>query len=259
MSYYRLAVLLLVPVLSGCGADVSSTLDSGQAIAQPVIDALERYENENESYPGTLDELVENRLLETIPELPTVSGTLDVKQLRYMASPDKAFYMLTFAYDFPDFLGPANLTTRYYTSFDRTWNTRRYPPSFNSIVADRAGESFRDGGSYESLRTAVDAMIRAKDLGSGCVNLYELSVNERLGKGDKFELPADMAEDGDEKVVQYRPKAPDVKSFVFVYKTKSIMALDKQNDKLSPRNFMVARAVYVATEGGGLRLFAKCR
>jgi len=257
----RFVFILFLLTLSGCGADVDTTLDSGQAVVQPVVLALEKFRDANQTYPNSLDLLVDNGLMDILPELPTVSGTYDKKPLRYSVAPDGSFYCLSFAYDFPDGIGPASLFSRYYTSFDNKWQTSKYPPSFSTLVADRMGIRYQDDGSFVALDSVVKNLLKAADMGAGSVNVFESNVTKRLGKGVSTEVPTDLAKESDVKTIRYDSSDPDQASYVFVFTNKTTMARNKDGT-FSDREFVVARAVYEVTGATKTRkwsLVAECR
>jgi hypothetical protein len=170
-------------MLSGCAADVKTTLDSGQRIVEPLENALTSYHAKHGTYPTNLEALVAERLIEAVPQLPKKRGTLDVWPLRYQVSPDGSFYYLRFAYDFPGGFGPAEIITRYKISYEPAWGTRKYPPQFDDLVGQRAGARFRETGSADALTLAVRSLIDGAMRGTNCVNLYRVLITNALGQG----------------------------------------------------------------------------
>lgn len=258
----RVIYLSLVLLLTGCDAEVDSTLDTGERIVQPVVDALESYRNRNQIYPDSLDALTSAGVLNKVPELPEVQGTHDVSQLTYSLSPDGSFYLLRFAYDFPQGLGPPAIITRYYVSDERKWRTRKYPPSFDNLVAERSGRIFREHGSFEALKTTVERLIRSARNGTRCINLHQANVTERLGAGEALKLPADLRREQDSGGTKYSSKDRSQPSYVFVYQRKVMMAMNEDRS-FSDREFLVARAVFEvapAAEGSSdWKLLTECQ
>lgn len=258
----RVIYLSLVLLLTGCDADVDSTLDTGEQIVRPVVVALESYRDRNQMYPDSLEALVKADALDEIPKLPEVKGTHSVAQLTYSLSPDGSFYLLRFAYDFPQGLSPPAIITRYYISDERKWRTRKYPPSFDNLVADRSGRVFREHGSFDALKTTVEQLIRSARNGIRCINLFQANVTERLGPGEALELPADLRREGDAGAVRYSSNDPSQSSYVFVYERKVMMAMNEDRS-FGDREFQVVRAVFEVAPGedGSLdwTLLAECQ
>jgi len=203
-------VIPLFLLLGGCGADVNSTLDRQQQKIEPVVIALEAYRQEHETYPDSLDRLVEEGLLDCIPDLPEVPGTLSNSPLSYKLSPDGSFYFLKFWYDFPDGIGPAEFITRFYVSDDQKWDTAKYPPSFDGLVAIRSGKLYQEKGSYKALEIAVEHLTKGAAPGVGCVNLFDSTVRKRLGPGEKVGIPANLSKAGDTESIQYASDDKDI-------------------------------------------------
>lgn len=183
--------LISAALLVGCAADVKTTLDSGQRLVEPVVEALSAYHQKHGEFPTNLTTLVSDGLLKSVPTLPEKFGTSGVWPLAYQVSPDRSFYYLHFSYDFPDFLAPDELVTRYKISYEPDWGTRSYPPGFQELVAHRVGARFRDKGAADALDIAVAALISTAKRGRStvCINLSRAFVSDCLGPGVQTSLP----------------------------------------------------------------------
>lgn len=261
MVHRASACVSLLLLLTGCGADVQRTLDKVQSKIEPIVTGLESYRDGHETYPDALDSLVDEGLLESIPVLPEVSGTYGSFPLRYQLSPDRSFYCLSFAYDFPNGIGPPEIVTRYYLSDERKWDTASFPPSFQSLVADRAGKTFRETGSYEALKTTVDYLVEANSHGTGCVNLFKSNVCDSLGTGEECEIAERHQSPGDTDCLRYSPNDKSKPSFAFAFRKKAMPGMGA-GGTISDRDFEVVRAVYAVeyTSVGILdwRIVAEC-
>jgi len=244
--------LLAMTLLVGCSADVPSTLDSVQkAHVDPVVAALERYQQAHGKYPEEMNELVATGLLTKVPKLPQISGTSDVVQLEYSAAPDGSFYYLIFGYDFPrGMIG--DMIYRYYTSDDKTWGTRKYPPYFPDLVSERFGQRYRDTRSPADLKAAVESFIRHPPGKRAQVGMHEGFVTECLGEGTPMASPPELARAEDQKAVRYDSTGQPAPSYVFVYVTKKQMVMNP-DETLSEKDFLLTRAVYrvMPTNGTG--------
>jgi hypothetical protein len=252
-----MALLCLSPF-----ADVGSTLQAGQKQVEPVVEAIEECRKGDGAYPASLDVLVKARKLDQIPRLPEFRGTRRAYPLDYRLSPDGSFYLLKFAYDFYDGIGPGSIITHYYVSDERKWNSAKYPPSFESLVADRAGHTFKEQGSYDALNLAVGFLLTNSNAGAGCVNLWESSVKDCLGPGEKIQLPNDLRRDRDIKSIRYGSVDARKPFYVFVFQSKVMMGMNADRS-FSNREFQVARAVFEVSEDAERafhwKLLAACR
>lgn len=197
-------LILSILITTGCGADIQSTLDAGEREVRPAVLALDEFRKRHESYPEKLDSLVDEGLLTTIPSPSQVSDDWDVYPPTYSLAPDGTFYMLSFAMDLPDGIGPGSIYTRYYISDERRWRTAKYPPRFDSLVADRSGRIYRDQKTFQSLETAVNRLVRSARIGLNCLNLYQSLVTDCLGSGEAIKIPAELQQVQDAGAAIYR-------------------------------------------------------
>lgn len=258
MSRYVKILLPLVLVFGGCGADIDTTLDNTQRQLEPVVIAIERYQEEHGAYPDSLDLLVEDGFLDSIPEIRDAKGTLGSYPLQYQLSPDGSFYYMTFAYDFPDGIGPAELVTRYYISDQKKWDTSSFPPSFETLVAMKSGSIYLEKRSYDALKIAVEHLIKT----TRGVNVFESLVHKCLGEGEAVELPVELRKSGDVVSVQYTSNDEHEPCYVIVFKKKVMPGMNKDGT-ISDREFEVARAIYSVTRSGDgtadWKTLAECR
>lgn len=224
----------------GCTADVKQTLNEGQQMVQPVVNALKDYYSKHGVYPKDLDTLVVDKYIKEVPILPKKSGTVGVWQLSYQVSPDKSFYYLHFSYDFPNAIAPPDLFTCYIISYKPEWKIKSYPPIFQTLVAQYVGRRFQETGSPNALKIAIEALIKRRKGKSGkCINLSRAFVIHCLGKGKKVDLSKMITEPNNLGEV-YLTKDKKIK-YCFVYMKK---------DKLPPygyflRDLHVVSAIYV--------------
>jgi len=211
MYRHAISQLSLVFLIVGCSPDVDTTLNQGQRMVEPVVGALEAHRAKFETYPKSLRELIEKGLLAEVPELPTFRNTY-VYQPRYRVAPDGSFYLLSFAYNFPD--GGSGLDrARYYLSDQGQWQTSRSAPGFDMLVIERWGHVFREKHTCDALKIVAELLVERADRrywSPGKVTKY-------LGQGEEVMIPPDVHRHGYVKAIGYACGGENKPSYVFVY------------------------------------------
>lgn len=244
-SKFRSALLAFayIGLISGCGADLSRTLNSAQTLAEPVVVALEQYRSQNNRYPDSLDVLVESRFLEKIPVLPQTKGTIEVIQLEYTVSPNGLFYHIRFGYDFQDGLFIPSLYCRFYDLDAKTWQTSKYPPTFEQLAARHYAKIYRLEQSSDALRSTIEwLMLSARE---GLPS--DKQITEMLGESELVNEPNQLTHLDFDKIMRFMSNDVERTSFDFAFKTQRLHAFDDSRQEMGFREFLILRAIFEET------------
>ena len=216
--------VILLATCFGCSADVDKTLDEGQLMITPIINALTTYYSKNGRFPANINVLITDKYISKLPRLPKKRGVANIRQLSYQVAPDKSFYYLSFSYDFQGYgIGLPVLKTRYYISYKKEWNTSSYPPNFQQLISQHIGNKYKRTGAGDALKIAIEALINTGKRGKStiCKNLSRARVIACLGKGDKINLPNSI--NCTHGIAEIYASANNTIKYCFVYIKKDIL------------------------------------
>jgi hypothetical protein len=224
------------------GYSAGDALDAAQAEVQPVVQALDAHYSRHKAYPGSLQELVDAGLLTVVPRAPEEARSLDTRPLRYYVGPDRSFYFLKFAYDSPGI--PGALICRYYISFEGQWETSKYPPSMDWLVAQRMGLKYQETKSFDDLIIAMAHLVKSSTLGDSCVNLWRQQINKCLGDGVGTPIP-DSVEDGDATGYMFPSTGVESSGYCVTYMQKTMVGVDPD------QTYTVVDTIFLVVRGDG--------
>jgi hypothetical protein len=209
------AGLVSVVFWSARGPHPAMILKAAQPVCDPIVRVLGIYHHKHGRYPDRLGELVDERLLPAIPELPPYRGTSARSGPTYEVNHTLDFYRLSFGYCVAGGTGPGDFHYREYVSDDgRGW----VPPSATEIadlVADRILSVYRKEHDAKSLRVFIADVLARAD----CHFLSRDRIVRWLGPGTEIVVPSGMPGAGRTGYV-YRAKDSSGESYCLVFKNQ---------------------------------------
>ena len=172
--------------------------------AQPLIDALERYRETHGFYPASLDSLIREDRLQSIPRPTWNLGVLHSDTFDYGDDPDLDYYYLGYAEQ-------GRLATHwygvYYVSFRGAWDDSPGVPKCDlfGLPLDRAGNLFQKSRSSKDLRWFID--IAAHKENKDLWPLYSEDVTQAVGDVSPCTMDGRAGyhvEAGDEEAAAFR-------------------------------------------------------
>jgi hypothetical protein len=190
-QYAGLSILLLflcICFLCGCRNPRAQHEQLVQAAIRqltPLTQALDAYEIRAGKYPHSLQELVASGDLTGLPRCADM-GRREAK-LVYRTDPLQTFYYLTVAYEY--YTWGYRL---YFVSFQKTWQTTKYPPKMEDLVALGMGLRYRHSPSTSNLTLAVNALLSIGKATGSSPTIYRSLVTNALGSGVPVPLPTSL-------------------------------------------------------------------
>jgi hypothetical protein len=177
---------------------VQAELDAAQSLVEPLIPALEKYRQRHSSYPESLESLVRQGLIPSIPVIPGTSKAYLTYQPAYWRTPDGTAYFLQFGYMIKGGLAFPPEPQRQYCSWDGRWEQLPCDPlNPVSMLEGRAGREYKRNGSKRALETAVRSYLGGLPSIEGkppCCWADDLRMRILLGEGQPLQLPANAPE-----------------------------------------------------------------
>jgi hypothetical protein len=207
------AALFGLVVWSARGPHPAAVLARAEPVCEPIIVALKEYHKRHGRYPDALADLVKERLLAGIPELPPHWGTSARSGPTYEVSRTLDFYRLTFAYCVEGGIGPGDFHGREYVSDEHHGWGPSTATGIEDLIADRILRVYRKERDQRSLAVFMADVIGRAD----CEYLYRDRVEKWLGPGAEIVVPAGMEGAGRTGYV-YHARRDVPESYCFVYK-----------------------------------------
>jgi hypothetical protein len=256
LSLIALGGLCMLVIFSG--PKPRTVLARAQPVGNRIVAALEEYHRRRGSYPPELADLVNERLLPSVPELPSHWGTSYKHGPDYEAHAGLDFYRLSFGYLVHRGIGPGDDHYRVFVSDDpRGWRTTDSTGHMEDLVADRVLTIYRKRHDGKSLDLFMSDVIGKAD----CDYLYRSRVVEWLGKGTEIDLPADVSPTGTKGYV-YQAEDERANRYCFVYKDHWLQTFKshRPNDfVLVDKNYPVLDKLFLIEEKEGREMWTDVR
>jgi|GEM_PF-6330110 len=190
----RRTFIVLGLALASMTLFVAQFLKTGEDSAQPVILAIRQYRESRGFYPDSLDDVIKEGLLSSIPYIP--SSVFCIRgQLDYFSDRDLDFFCLDF-YEQPSFggLGPARAETRAFVSFDGIWKSDSESSMIDfphplGLAMQCAGQRFLKSRARADLELFVKKAIEySTSTGSYPGIIRKVEIIDVLGNGEIVEV-----------------------------------------------------------------------